>query len=60
LCQDEPIRPNQKMGGTLSVGTEAFVWIYREREPASLPFSEVISAFGNAVSDWEPEFGRAR
>jgi hypothetical protein len=42
------------------MGIEAFVWIYRDGEPASLPFSEVIAAFGDAVRDWDPEFGRLR
>jgi hypothetical protein len=41
-----------------AMGIEAFVWIYRDGEPASLPFSEVIAAFGDAVRDWDPEFGR--
>jgi hypothetical protein len=40
------------------MGIEAFVWIYRDGEPASLAFSEVTAAFGNAVRDWDPEFGR--
>jgi hypothetical protein len=40
------------------MGTKAFVWIYRDGEPASLPFPEVIGAFGDAVREWDPEFGR--
>ena len=40
------------------MGIEAFVWIYRDGEPASLPFSDVIGAFGDAVREWNPESGR--
>src|SRR5262245_49879616 len=42
------------------MGIEAFVWIYRDGEPASLPFLDVIGAFGDAAREWHPEFGRLR
>lgn len=40
------------------MGIEAFIWVYRDGEPASLPFSEVIGAFGDAVREWNPEYSR--
>ena len=42
------------------MGIEAFVWIYEDGEPASLPFADVIGAFGDAVREWNPEVGRLR
>ena len=40
------------------MGAEAIVWIFRDGEPASLQFSDVIGAFGEAVHDWDPVSGR--
>ena len=42
------------------MGIEAFVWVYRNGEPTSLPLSEVIGAFGDAVREWNPESGHLR
>ncbi len=42
------------------MGIEAFVWVYQNGEPASLPFSDVAGAFGDAVREWDPESGRLR